>query len=39
MKMQNHIYTSKRTFEKHVDLLLVPKTKNSHYVLNISIDL
>ena len=27
------IYTSKETFEKHVDLLLLSNSKNSHYVL------
>ena len=27
------IYTSKRNFEKHVDLLLLSNSKNPHYVL------
>ena len=26
-------YTSKQTFEKHVDLLLVSNARNQHYVL------
>ena len=33
IKYQHRIYTSKLTFEKHVDLLLLPNSKNSHYVL------
>ena len=28
-----HIYNSKGTFEKHVHLLLLLNTKNSHYIL------
>ena len=28
-----YIYTLKQTFAKHVDLLLLPDSKNSHYVL------
>ena len=27
------IYTSKQTFEEHVDLLLLANSKHSHYVL------
>ena len=34
-----HIYTSKQTFEKHVDLVLLSNSKNSYYVLKILIDL
>ena len=33
MKMKHRIYTSKQTFEKHVDLLLLANSKHSHYVL------
>ena len=32
-KKLRHIYNSKDTFEKHVHLLLLLNTKNSHYVL------
>ena len=32
-KTQYRIYTSKQNFEKHVDVLLLPNSQNSHHVL------
>ena len=32
-KTSNRIYTSKQTFEKYVQLLLLSNSKNFHYVL------